>query len=233
MMKTAFAHWDHRIAPVFDIARRIHVVEADSGRIVAEKGEVFADDLPVQKAHRLVELGVGTLVCGAISRPFQEMVAAYGIQVIPFVAGALGDVIQVWLSGNLESDTFVMPGCSGRGRGSRRGMRSTGKEEYRLNGKRRGGMGPGGGEDQGREGGSPGKEDMTMPRGDGTGPRGPGGGQGRGRGGGSTGRMGGPPAGGPVGACLCPQCGHREPHERGVPCVQKKCPKCGSVMARE
>ena len=203
MMKTAFAHWDHRIAPVFDIARRIHVVEADSGRIVAEKGEVFADDLPVQKAHRLVELGVGTLVCGAISRPFQEMVAAYGIQVIPFVAGALGDVIQVWLSGNLESDTFVMPGCSGRGRGSRRGMRSTGKE------------------------------DMKMPRGDGTGPRGPGGGQGRGRGGGSTGRMGGPPAGGPVGACLCPQCGHREPHERGVPCVQKKCPKCGSVMARE
>jgi predicted Fe-Mo cluster-binding NifX family protein len=203
MMKTAFAHWDHRIAPVFDIARRIHVVEADSGRIVAEKGEVFADDLPVQKAHRLVELGVGTLVCGAISRPFQEMVAAYGIQVIPFVAGALGDVIQVWLSGNLKSDTFVMPGCSGRGRGSRRGMRSTGKE------------------------------DMTMPRGDGTGPRGPGGGQGRGRGGGSTGRMGGPPAGVPVGACLCPQCGHREPHERGVPCVQKKCPKCGSVMARE
>ena len=72
MMKTAFAHWDDRIAPVFDIARRIHVVEADSGRIVAEAGEVLADDLPVQKAHRLVELGVGTLVCGAISRPFQE-----------------------------------------------------------------------------------------------------------------------------------------------------------------
>ena len=232
-MKTAFAYWDDRIAPVFDIARRIHVVEADSGRIVAETGEVLADDLPVQKAHRLVELGVGTLVCGAISRPFHEMVAAYGIQVIPFVAGDLSEVIQAWLSGNLESDTFVMPGCSGRGRGRRRGMRSTGKDESRLNGKRRGGMGPGGGEDQGREGGSSGKEDMTMPRGDGTGPRGPGGGQGRGRGGGSLGRMGGPLAGGAVGTCLCPKCGHREPHERGVPCVQRKCPKCGTAMTRE
>ena len=116
MMKTAFAYWDDRIAPVFDIARRIQVVEADSGRIVAETGEVLADDLPVQKAHRLAELGVGTLVCGAISRPFLEMVAAYGIRVIPFVAGDLSDVIEAWLSGNLESDAFIMPGCWRNGR---------------------------------------------------------------------------------------------------------------------
>jgi hypothetical protein len=68
MMKTAFAYWDDRIAPVFDIARRIHVVEADSERIVAETGEVLADDLPVQKAHRLVELGVDVRwFAGAIS----------------------------------------------------------------------------------------------------------------------------------------------------------------------
>jgi predicted Fe-Mo cluster-binding NifX family protein len=233
MMKTAFAYWDDRISPVFDIARRIRVVEADSGRIVAETGEVLADDLPAQKALRLVELGVDTLVCGAISRSFQERIAAYGIQVIPFVAGDLSEVIQAWLGGNLERNTFAMPGCCGRGRGRRRGMRSTGKDESRLNGKRRSGMGPGVGEDQGREGRSSGKEDMTMPRGDGTGPRGPGGGQGRGRGGGSLGRTGGPLAGGAVGTCLCPKCGHREPHERGMPCTQKRCPKCDAAMTRE
>ena len=203
MTITAFAHWDDRIAPVFDIARRIHVVETDEGRIVAETGEVLADGLPTQKAHRLVELGVGTLVCGAISRPFHEMVAAYGIRVIPFVAGDLSEVIQAWLSGNLERDAFAMPGCSGRGRGRRHGMRSTGKE------------------------------DMTMPRGDGTGPRGAGGGQGRGQVGQGRGRMGGPLAGGPAGTCLCPQCGHREPHERGAPCTRKKCPKCGTAMTRQ
>lgn len=110
------------IAPVFDIAQRIHVVEADSGRIVAETGEVLTDDLPVQKSLRLVELGVSTLVCGAISRPFSEMVAANGIRVIPFVAGDLNDVIQTWLRGNLDADTFVMPGCRRNGR-RRWGMR--------------------------------------------------------------------------------------------------------------
>jgi len=196
-MKTAFAYWDNRIAPVFDIARQIHVVEAESGRIVAETGEALADDLPVQKVIRLAELGVGTLVCGAISRPLHAMVAAYGIQVIPFVAGDLSEVIQAWLSGNLERDTFAMPGCCGRGRRRRRGQCGMNQEEYLMNGKKRGGMGQGGG-------------------------------QGRGRG-----RMGGPLAGGAVGTCLCPKCGHREPHERGVPCAQKQCPKCGTAMTRE
>lgn len=37
---------------------------------------------------------------------------------------------------------------------------------------------------------------------------------------------------GPGGKCLCPNCGHREPHERSVPCYTKKCPNCGTLMTR-
>ena len=65
-----------------------------------------------------------------------------------------------------------------------------------------------------------------MPRGDGSGPpqRGV-----QGRGG-----MGGPfPfSAGPGGACVCPKCGHKEPHPAGQPCNQKSCPKCGTAMIR-
>ena len=66
---------------------------------------------------------------------------------------------------------------------------------------------------------------MAMPRGRDLG-------MGRGRGLGGKGRMGGFAAG-PIGNCICPKCGYKEPHQIGVPCYQKKCPKCGSPMTRE
>jgi len=76
-----------------------------------------------------------------------------------------------------------------------------------------------------------------MPRGDGTGPTGGGAGTGRGLGGGAgtgggMGRGGGRGLG-PEGYCVCPKCGHREPHTTGQSCMKKHCPKCGSVMVRE
>ncbi len=92
-----------------------------------------------------------------------------------------------------------------------------------------------------------------MPRGDGTGPtgmgpmtggkgtgRGTGGGAGSGKGagagggagsGGGRGRMGGKGLG-LGGECVCPQCGEKTPHQRGIPCFEQKCPKCGTAMTR-
>ncbi len=69
-----------------------------------------------------------------------------------------------------------------------------------------------------------------------------GGGAGRGAGGGgggggrtgtgARGRMGGM-ALGPSGRCVCTACGYSEPHERGVPCYDRKCPRCGTKLSRE
>ncbi|NVN91390.1 MAG: hypothetical protein HXX11_12415 [Desulfuromonadales bacterium] len=113
-MKTAFTHWDNRIAPVFDIAHQIRIVESGDGRIVGESDEILEDGLPVRRVMSLAHLGVTTLVCGAISRPLHEMVVSNGILVVPFVAGDLGEVIRAWLAGTLDNDRFAMPGCCGR-----------------------------------------------------------------------------------------------------------------------
>ena len=53
-------------------------------------------------------------------------------------------------------------------------------------------------------------------------------GQGRGQGGGR--RSGGMRAGG---YCVCPSCGHKEGHQAGKPCFEKKCPECNTDMVRE
>ena len=57
-------------------------------------------------------------------------------------------------------------------------------------------------------------------------------GAGSGKGRGFGGRMGGPSAAGPGGICKCPKCEYEEPQIRGQPCMNKKCPKCGTQMIR-
>lgn len=198
MMKTAFATWANRIAPVFDTTRHVYVVEASGGRIVRETQETLSADLPMQKTLRLVELGVDTLVCGAISQPLHALVTAYGIRVVPFVAGELSEVMRAWIAGGLHEGVFAMPGCRGQGRFRPRGMRT------------------------GHRGIDPGKG-----RGGATG-----GGRGRARGGRRPQWMGGAWAVGFTSSCLCPKCGHTEPHLPGMICVERLCPECGTAMIR-
>jgi predicted Fe-Mo cluster-binding NifX family protein len=211
-MKAAFSYMDNRIAPVFDTARNVCVVEAVSRKIVSEREELLADNLPVQKAIHFVELGLDSLVCGAISRPVYDIIVAYGIQVVPFVAGDLRQVVVAWINGRLREKRFAMPGCGGIGRQRFRGMQEQVEEKKIMNGRQRGGAGGGAGGGQG------------------TGGRGQG--QGQGRGGRRAGGMGGAAAG-PGGYCVCLSCGERAVHERGVPCVDQKCSKCGASMTRE
>ena len=39
-------------------------------------------------------------------------------------------------------------------------------------------------------------------------------------------------AAGPGGFCVCPKCGSRKQHERGIPCSQFRCPECNCSMNR-
>jgi hypothetical protein len=76
-----------------------------------------------------------------------------------------------------------------------------------------------------------------MPRGNGTGPplgSGPGTGKDEEMDGSRKGRMGDSRAGaGPGGECVCLKCGTVAPHEAGIPCSFKQCPKCGAKMVRK
>ena len=73
-----------------------------------------------------------------------------------------------------------------------------------------------------------------MPGGDGTGPdgQGPVAGRGKGRSQGQGRGLGGGFTQGPDGECRCPNCNYTESHQLGVPCYNKKCPKCGAPMTR-
>jgi len=63
--------------------------------------------------------------------------------------------------------------------------------------------------------------------------RGGGAGSGKGSGGGQGRGGGSKPGSGPGGNCICPKCGHRQPHQTGQRCMDIACPLCGTRMAKE
>jgi predicted Fe-Mo cluster-binding NifX family protein len=129
-MRVAFASWNDRIAPLFDVTRRLHVVDTAGGRVVQESEESLDEQAPAGRAARLAALGIDALVCGAISRPQEVLILAHGLTVVPFVSGELREVVAAWRARRLGSEMFAMPGC-GRGQGRRfRGGRGWGREPH-------------------------------------------------------------------------------------------------------
>ena len=111
-MKAAFAVWNGRIAPVFDVSRQVIIVEIDAGREISRRQGQFENDDARYKAYRLKAWGVQTLVCGAISYYYAATLAADAIETVAFVAGEIEEIIEAFLGGRLHMRDYRMPGCT-------------------------------------------------------------------------------------------------------------------------
>lgn len=110
-MKAAFTEWHGRIAPVFDVAGTVLMVETGRSGNTRERVVGLPLGSSSAKVAFLTEHEVDILVCGAISRQVQGMAEAGGIQVQPFVAGEIRDIVAAWMCGNLDQVSYSMPGC--------------------------------------------------------------------------------------------------------------------------
>ena len=110
-MKVALSVWDGHISPVFDVAREMLILSVEGQTVLARQQRLMDDGNPLQKNKELAELGVQTLICGAISKPLLWDLSARGIQVFNFVAGDIETVITAFVAGQLPNPKLVMPGC--------------------------------------------------------------------------------------------------------------------------
>ncbi|MEA2062903.1 MAG: NifB/NifX family molybdenum-iron cluster-binding protein [Gemmatimonadota bacterium] len=115
-MKIALTVWEERVSPVFDTARTLLVIDVEKGREVSRSTEPLGDEIFSHRVDRLKKLGINVLLCGAISRPLSSMIAASGIEVVPFITGAVDEVLAEFLNQGLTDPSFLMPGCYHRGR---------------------------------------------------------------------------------------------------------------------
>ena len=89
------------------------MVDVEAGQEVRREARQLGRADPLARAQEITNLGVGTVICGAISAPMQARLASAGVRVIGFTCGTVDDVLEAFLKGELASRTFVMPGCQG------------------------------------------------------------------------------------------------------------------------
>lgn len=110
-MRIAIPVWYNKVSPVLDTASKLLIVEAE-GRKEFSRFEIYLDELELsRRCVRICGMGVDTLICGAVSRPFWRLLAAAGINIIQNISGHPEDVLEAYLKGNLLCSGFFMPGC--------------------------------------------------------------------------------------------------------------------------
>lgn len=114
MPRVAIAVWNKRISPVFDVSRKIYVCDIEADGVTQQAEKLLPEENPVQRAACLRDLGVDTLICGAISRPLAEMLSACKIHLLPFTTGDVQTVLDAFIRDRLPHADFSMPGCCRR-----------------------------------------------------------------------------------------------------------------------
>ncbi len=114
-MKSGITIWNDRIAPVFDVAGTVLVLDTANPAVTGET-KVLPQS-PFAKIEALAQSGVEILICGAISRPLLRAACAAGLKVVPFAAGSVAEVVQALRSGAIEAVAGTMPGCGCHQRG--------------------------------------------------------------------------------------------------------------------
>jgi predicted Fe-Mo cluster-binding NifX family protein len=121
-MKIAIPVWDNDIATVLDFSKVLLVVEVEKKTIKNRTKINWELCNDAQKIALLEEERISILLCGALSRSMQAMIQESGIEVVPFLRGAIDSVLDAYFEGRISDKTFQLPGCARPGcDGKRRG----------------------------------------------------------------------------------------------------------------
>jgi len=75
--------------------------------------EIYLDERDLsRRCMRIQDLRVDTLICGAVTRHFSELLKASGINLIQGISGQPEEVLNAYLDGTLAHSKYLMPGSN-------------------------------------------------------------------------------------------------------------------------
>lgn len=133
VMMIAIPNWQGRVSPVLDVAGALLLVAVEGSSVLSRQSVVLPDDTVLERAKRIKEFSVDVLVCGAVSWPLETALLSAGIEVISQNCGEVEEVLQAFLSGQLQKGAYLMPGCCRRRRRCRGGGGGRGRRRNNKN----------------------------------------------------------------------------------------------------
>ena len=109
-MKIAIPTFGSRVSPRFDCAQEIAIVTVGEDGL-SERLELAASDWPPhQRIHRLLQIGVDTVICGGIDRWTTMALQSAGVTIYGWVTGEVAAAVTALLNGDLDEEATMQGG---------------------------------------------------------------------------------------------------------------------------
>jgi predicted Fe-Mo cluster-binding NifX family protein len=109
-MKVAVTVWEDSVSTACDFCNGLLIFDIEANEMVGRSALSFESQAWSLRVNQLKALGVGVLLCGAISRPLERTLVTAGIQVISWLCGPVEEIIRAYLDGGLSDARFILPG---------------------------------------------------------------------------------------------------------------------------
>jgi len=108
--RTAVPVFMGRVSPVLDTCTQLLVVESGGKEAITRLTIPMKGESLSERARELHKLGVGGIICGAVSNAFFNLLRESDIELVCGIAGDVDDVIDAYRNGALDQARFRMPG---------------------------------------------------------------------------------------------------------------------------
>ncbi|MTI49088.1 NifB/NifX family molybdenum-iron cluster-binding protein [Sporosalibacterium faouarense] len=106
-MKIALAVEDNKVSQHFGHCEGFHMVEVNKGNVEKERFIENPGHRPGFLPRFLNEQGVNVIISGGMGEMAQELFTQNNIEVITGAKGPIGDIIKIYLDGELNSSNEV------------------------------------------------------------------------------------------------------------------------------
>jgi len=108
--RTAIPVFMGRVSPVLDTCTQIGILEPDRNQEIVHRTVPVKSNSIYERTDEIKKLGVGVVICGAVSDAFFNLLRENDIDLVCGITGDIEEVIDAYRNGTLTQARFRMPG---------------------------------------------------------------------------------------------------------------------------